>query len=428
MTTTLESQFLEQSIRLDDKKPSNLADLRSIGREAFKTQGLPDGRLEEWRVTPINSMRDIAFQSPPSTAPSASETHSGSDLWWSQALADIPTITTLNGLVTSSPEIASVHVDIDNEGTQAADSDAVVPGSIAELDETPFAALNTAFTQQVLHISAESAERTALHIAHTASPGDTTPHIHPRVVIHLKAHASLRIIESTRGLRDGAYLMNTVTEIVLEDGAQLEHIRIQDDATDAYSFGSIYVRQAANSNYESFALNMGASIGRNDFHVRMEGEGGSSKLNGLYTGRGNQLLDTHSIIHHCVPHCTSSELYKGVLDDKASGVFRGLIHVHPHASQTMAYQTSRALLLSDTAKAHTKPQLLIFNDDVKCSHGATIGALDQDALFFLQSRGISPAKARGLLTTAFSDEVFAELDFPALKSAITDHLRETYAE
>jgi Fe-S cluster assembly protein SufD len=429
MTTTLESQLLEQAVRLDGQKPSSLSALRAIGREEFKKQGLPTGRLEEWRVTPIDALRDIAFQSPsPDTPDATTGARADSGLWWNRALADIPTLTTLNGLATSIPEIASVGVDIYDDLPNAANSDSVVPGSVATLDESPFAALNTAFTQQVLHITAEHAERTELHIAHTVSPTDTTPHLHPRVVIHVKANASLRLIESTRSLQEGPYLINTVTEIVLDEGAQLEHIRIQDDATDAYSFGSIYVRQAANANYESFALNMGSAIGRNDFYVRMEGEGGASKLNGLYTGRDNQLLDTHSIIEHCVPHCTSSELYKGVLDDKARGVFRGLIHVHPHASQTLAYQTSRALLLSDTAKAHTKPQLLIFNDDVKCSHGATIGALDEDALFFLQSRGMTPAKARGVLTTAFSDEVFADLDFPVLKHAITDHLRESYAE
>ena len=434
MTQELEMRFIEQSHQLDTSATSPLSALRAEGLKSFREQGFPNSRMEEWRTTDINPIRNINLSYLQKIDSPQCDQQALTGAWWRAVLKDLPRVTSWNGHFAANskhPDVPCVDMRILTDNDQTPTTTGAVPGCIAELDEYPFAALNTAFLEQALCVTAAANDgetQPALHVAHCVSAKNGNPHVHPRLVIHVQPNASLRLIESTCGVADQPYLVNTVTEIVLEEGASLEHIRIQDDAPGAFSFGNIYVRQAANARYVSFALNMGAAIARNEFLVDLKGEHAECVLNGLYTGSRSQLLDTHSIIRHSVPHCTSSELYKGIMDGDSRGVFRGLIHVLPHAIKTSAYQTSRALLLSKTAKVHAKPQLLIFNDDVKCSHGATVGGLDPDAFFFLQSRGLSPSRARGILTAAFGGEPFRELDFSELTSALTDRLREQYAE
>jgi Fe-S cluster assembly protein SufD len=204
----------------------------------------------------------------------------------------------------------------------------------------------------------------------------------------------------------------------MAEGSWVEHSRIQRESESAFHIGFTQVSQSRDSHYRSFSLAMGGAIARHNLHTRLGAPNTEALLYGLYLGRGDQLIDTHTTIYHDQPNCRSWEVYKGVLDDRAHGVFNGKIFVQPEAQKTDAKQTNRALLLSDSASVDTKPQLEIFADDVKCTHGATIGNLDRLAGFYLQSRGVPEATARQILTYAFAAEVVNEITSEPVRTAL----------
>jgi Fe-S cluster assembly protein SufD len=217
------------------------------------------------------------------------------------------------------------------------------------------------------------------------------------------------VIESYVGLTEASYLTTAVTEAVIAPGAFLEHTKIQRESEQAYHVGTTHLHQDRESRSESFSVSFGAALCRNNLDMVLDGPDVNSQLFGMYMGRGRQELDNHTSILHAHPNCGTREVYKGILDDRSHGIFNGKIYVTPEAQKTDAKQTNRALLLSDTARIDTKPQLEIFADDVKCTHGATVGALDPLALFYLKSRGIGAAQARKVLTYAFAAEVLQEI-------------------
>jgi Fe-S cluster assembly protein SufD len=248
--------------------------------------------------------------------------------------------------------------------------------------------------------------------------GSPPPLSLPRVLVLAGAGSRAVVIERHHG--GGAYASLPVGEIGLERGADLTHVRVQRESTDAWHVATLAVRQEAASRFTQFSIALGARLARLDLGCLLAGEQASSRLLGLYLGNGTQLLDHHTEIDHAVPATRSREVYKGILDGRARGVFRGKVHVRPHAQKIDADQTSRSLLLGDDAIANAKPQLEIYANDVKCSHGATIGRLSGEALFYLRSRGIGPAEARALLTYAFASEIARELPTPELVREVED--------
>src|SRR5262249_47322082 len=202
------------------------------------------------------------------------------------------------------------------------------------------------------------------------------------------------IIESFVGLEEGLYFTNSVTEIVLGEGAAIDHYKVQRESKEAFHIATQQIHQGRASRFTSHSITLGGGLVRNDVNAMLDAEGCECTLNGLYLASGRQLVDNHTRIDHAKPHCASHELYKGILDGQAHGVFNGKIFVHQDAQKTDAKQTNKTLLLSDDAVINTKPQLEIFADDVKCTHGATVGQLDDNAIFYLRSRGIDAAAAR----------------------------------
>ena len=238
----------------------------------------------------------------------------------------------------------------------------------------------------------------------------------PRNLIVIEAAARASVVESYVTLAPGRrYFTNAVTEVVSGEGAWTEHTRIQRESESAYHIGLTHVEQAAGSHYRSFTLAMGGAIARHNLHVRLNAPRIETLLYGLYLTRGDQLVDNHTAIHHDHPDCNSWEVYKGVMAGESRAVFNGKVLVRPEAQKTDAKQTNRNLLLSDGARVHTKPQLEIFADDVKCTHGATIGQIDQTALFYLESRGINKALARRLLTYAFAADVLETIEVDEIR-------------
>jgi Fe-S cluster assembly protein SufD len=231
------------------------------------------------------------------------------------------------------------------------------------------------------------------------------------------------IVESYGGPAGATYFTNAVTEILLEEGAGLEHYRLQRESTNAYHVGTLAVRQGRATRFASHALSLGAALGRLDIRQAFAGEGGECALNGLFLGSDTQHTDTHTWIDHAAPHCTTRELYKGIVDDRARGVFVGRILVRPGAQKTDAVQTNKNLILSRDALVDSLPQLEILADDVKCKHGSTTGQLDPLALFYLQSRGIGEKAARALLTYAFASDVVQRVRVEAIRTRLTEILQ-----
>jgi len=267
----------------------------------------------------------------------------------------------------------------------------------------PFTALNTANAQDgaLLEIPDGTVVDGFIHLLFVGDGDEIWSH--PRNLIVVGRNAQVSIVETYVGR--GHYFTNTVTELVAKDGAVVDHTKIECESLDAFHVGTLQVHQERASSVISRCIAIGGALVRTEINVALAGEGASITLDGLFTLTGNQHADNHTVIDHLRPHCDSVELYKGILDQSARGIFDGKIIVRPDAQKTNSRQTNHNLLLSETAIVDSKPTLEIHNDDVKCNHGSTIGQLDEEAMFYLRSRGIGEAEARGLLIHAFASEI-----------------------
>jgi Fe-S cluster assembly protein SufD len=288
-----------------------------------------------------------------------------------------------------------------------------------------FAALNTAlFTSGLfLKIPLGVSVAAPIHLlfvgegANEAAP----PAAFPRVMIVAGENSSATIIESYASPGDDSiYLTNAIVDFSLADGARLQHYKIQRESLGAFHVAATRAELGPHSAYHTTTINFGAALSRHDIHVQMDHAGAECSVDGLYMVDNAQHTDTHSVIDHKQPHCTSRQLYKGVLDGKSHAVFNGKVFVRHGAQQTDAQQTNKNLLLSEDARVDTKPQLEIFADDVKCAHGAAVGRLSEDEVFYLESRGINPALARNMLTYGFAEEVIERIKIDSIKRELNE--------
>jgi Fe-S cluster assembly protein SufD len=283
-----------------------------------------------------------------------------------------------------------------------------------------FTALNAAlFSSGAFVLIRRGVEVAApIHLLFTSSiENGMTPASFPRVVVIAEENSSATIVESYTGDRE-AYFTDTVVSVVVADGARIEHYKVQSESAAAFHVASTFATAGRNASYESTNINLGALLSRHDIAVTFQHEGASCAVDGLYLIGGDQHSDTHSVIDHASAHCTSRQLYKGVLDGKSHAVFNGKVFVRHGAQQTDAQQTNKNLLLSGEARVDTKPQLEIFADDVKCTHGAAVGQLNDDELFYLESRGINPGLARNMLTYGFAEEVIEKIKIDSIKKEL----------
>ncbi len=250
------------------------------------------------------------------------------------------------------------------------------------------------------------------------------PAAFPRTLILAGRDSQATVVESYGGLPGSVYLTSVVSEVLLEDGARLDHYRLQRESEQAFHIASLGVRQGRDSFFANHAVELGGAIARCDIRAHLDAEGGECLLNGLFVAEAEQLLDTHTTVDHAKPHCTSRELYKGVLDGHSQGVFSGRGVVREGAQKSDAQQTNKNLLLSPKALVNSTPQLEILADDVKCNHGSTTGQIDPVALFYLRSRGIGEQASRSLLTYAFASDVISRFRVPAIRDELESFLRE----
>jgi Fe-S cluster assembly protein SufD len=295
-------------------------------------------------------------------------------------------------------------------------------GRRADFVARPFAALATALFEDgaVVEFAPGSSVATPVHLVFWTTPAAEPVAVFPRLLVVAGEDARATVVESYRG--GGGYLACPVTELVARAGAVLDHYKLQRESLDAFHLGLLHVEAGRSANVSSQTFSLGAAIARHDVQAVLAGEGAEVTLNGLYLVRGRQLADYHMRVDHARPHTTSHELFKGVLDERSRGVFNGRIHVHPQAQKTDAKQTSRNLLLSSEALVNANPQLEIFADDVKCTHGSTVGQLDREAVFYLRSRGIGLEAARSLLTYAFAADVVERTRVEPLRRSLQEFL------
>jgi Fe-S cluster assembly protein SufD len=423
MTDVLARQFETFSRNGGIASPEWLRLFRQRAFDRFHEVGFPSPKDEEWRFTPVAPIARTEFE----LGPAAQARVTLADLEpYAFGHLDWPRLVFVDGLYVADLSVPpnglgvtlrplSLAIAWDPEVVQRA------LGRHASIEATPFAALNAAFVREgaVVDVAAAAAPAHPVHLLFVTTTAAADVALHPRVLVRVGADARVQIIESYVTLAPGTrYLTNAVTEMAVGPNAWVEHTRIQRESEGAYHVGFTQVDQDGESHYRSFALAMGGALARHNLHARLGAPNAESLLYGLYLAHDEQLIDNHTAIHHDQPNCRSWEVYKGVLDDRAHGVFNGKIFVKPDAQRTDAKQTNRALLLSDEASVDTKPQLEIFADDVKCTHGAAVGQIDEQAYFYVQSRGVARSAARRLLTYAFAAEVVHEVASEPVRAAL----------
>ncbi|TVQ76469.1 MAG: Fe-S cluster assembly protein SufD [Flavobacteriales bacterium] len=292
-------------------------------------------------------------------------------------------------------------------------------GSIGR-NEDNFTALNTSFAREgaFIHVPDGRAVEKPIEIIFLTTNNENNTFSQPRNLVVVGRNASCCVVERHQSLGEQASVSNSVTEIFADEGAQVTYHKIQNDGENASLIDSTTVKQKKDSTVTIHTFSFGGKVTRNNLEFDLEEPGATANLYGISILNNRQLVDNHTVVNHIAPHCQSNELYKGIYDDNARGVFNGKVHVYPHAQKTNAFQENNNLLLADTASVDTKPQLEIYADDVKCSHGCTIGQLDEDALFYLRQRGIPFKEAQALLMFAFTTDALQNLGIPELKNKL----------
>ena len=400
-------------------------DLRDKAAARFTALGFPTVRDEEWRFTNVASIAATEFQPASAVALSAADLES---LPYSSAAFRITIVNGRFSAETSKLLNLPRGVRAGSLAAAATEHADVVPryyGQLADYQSRAFVALNTALATDgaYLYIPEGTVLEQPVEILFvTAGDSSAVEMASARVLIVAGERSQVRIVETYAALRNGTYFTNGVTEIFAAEGAIVDHYKVQQESLDAYHIATMQVNAQRGATVSSHSFSLGGRLVRNDANAVLDGEGAEVTLNGLYLADGERLVDNHTAIDHAKAHCPSHEIYKGILGGKARAIFNGKIIVRQDAQKTDAKQTNRALLLSDEASINTKPQLEIFADDVKCTHGAAIGQLDEDAIFYLRARGLTYFEARDLLIHAFAGEIIDRVQIDDLKRALEAEL------
>ena len=403
--------------------PAALTILRAKGAEQVRSLSLPTSRDEEWRFTDLAPLLRLTF-SADVAAPKLGLADIKS---WLLPEAAASRLVFVNGVFAADLSAHTLPAGVKLCTLTEALADPALAERIAKelgeqngKDQNVFSALNDALCIDgaLLFIERNQILAAPLHLLFINVPQATAHVAASRCFVIAERSSQAIVIEDYVSLGDGAYLNSAVSEFVLGEGAQITHAKLQREAAGAFHIASTDATLARDAQYLFAALTLGARLSRHDVRVRLAGEGAHCTVNGLNLLSGRQLGDTHSLIDHAMPHCTSAQLHKCIVDDNAHAVFNGKVRVRHDAQKTDSKQSSRNLLLSEKARVDTKPELQIDADDVKCAHGATVGQLDMDEVFYLQSRGLSQSAARSLLTFAFAAEIIDQLPVASLHNSL----------
>ena len=418
-----ESSLAHLAREVPAKGPLWLRRLRKSALERFRDLGFPTSRDEEWKQTSVAPISEAEFvhgtPDPRSVSPADFRSLPLADLGYPRLvlvngiyaehlseLDDLPPevrVESMARALLSRPEVLEPHL-----------------GRLAAFEDQSFVALNSGCIEDgiLVTLPPKLDLEVPIHLIYLTEANGKIVATHPRTLVTVGDHTRASLVETYLG-RDGqVYLTNAVTEVVLGENATLDHSRVQWESDGAFHMGTSRSLQARHSRYVNHNISFGATLARHEIGSIMNGEGSETDLNGLYLARGTQHVDNHTVLDHAKPHCPSHELYKGILAESARAVFHGQIIVREGAQKTDAKQSNKNLLLSDDALVHTRPQLEIYADDVKCTHGATIGQLDKEALFYLRTRGVALRDARALLVRGFAGEVLGRIGSGPLRERL----------
>jgi len=414
--------FREFEGRQAKSAPAWLNELRSEGMRAFAELGFPTTRIEDWKYTNVGPIVGVRFQPAP---------HELNDKVKKQvkdlpyAGLDCTRLVFVNGHY--AEELSSVQelpkgakVTSLAKAFQQEDAMTAHLARYASHEIHPFVAINTAFMEDgaFIEISKGTVLEKPIEILYVSTGGGEPWVAHPRNLIVAAQGSQATVVETYVSLSGDVYFNNAVTEIVAEENAHVDYVKLQSESEEAFHVATVLAYAARNGAVQTNSIQFGARLGREEVTTVLDGEGAEGFLYGLYVTNGQQLIDNHSTIDHAQPHCSSREFYKGILDGKSTGVFNGKILVRKDAQKTDSKQSDKNLLLSESATINTKPQLEIFADDVKCTHGATVGQIDPESIFYLRSRGIGLEEARNLLIVAFANEIIDHVKFEPLREQL----------
>lgn len=422
MSDTAVKHYIDELHRLQESLPGDkLSLIREAAMGQFQARGFPTTRQENWKYTDVKPIARSAFgiaEEKPAAGYekqlelarlSGLESHelvfiNGRFSVEHSRLQDLP-----QGVVLEDMSSAL------NNHSKLVDS--IMSNTTLNEQSNPFNILNTAFIHDgvLIHVPDDCSIDKPINLIYLSGYSDNEFSAHPRNLIFLGNGASLTVIENYVGAKDSQYFINTVTDAVLASNAALTHYKLQQESVESYHIGNFNIYQDRDSQVNSHSISLGGSLVRNDIKVQLDAEGAGVLLNGLYMANGKQHIDNHTLINHLQPHTNSEEHYRGVLNDRGRGVFNGKVVVHKDAQKTDAAQSNANLLLSDQAEIDTKPELEIYADDVKCSHGSTVGQLDKDMMFYLRSRAIDETTAKSILTFAFAEEVIKRIEIEQIR-------------
>lgn len=422
MTVTANDRYLENLLQgqsqLSASPLEKLNQLRSSAVNRVNVLKFPTKNDEEWRFTDISPLTKVSFR------PARMALLQSSDVEQFYLTETVTRLVFIDGIY--SPHLSTqISETSKNSGvvisslTAASSEDLATVESYlgyhTELQDNVFAALNTAFLHEgaLIIVPRNISVEIPVHLLFIATQKEVSSH--PRCLLVAQSGSTVTVIEDYVTLQEDTYITNTVAEFVLADNAHVNHVRIQRDSKEAFHMANCSVSLARESCYQSVSVAFGARISRYNLNVLLKDEGAECSADGLALISNRQLADTHACIDHIKPHCTSRQLHKCIIDDAAHAVFNGKIIVRPGAQLTNSTQSNRNLLLTSKARIDTKPQLEIFADDVKCTHGATVGQLDKEEIFYLKSRGLSEITARNLLTYAFGAEIIERIPIASLR-------------
>ena len=372
----------------------------------FKKLGIPTSKQEFWKFTNPSIVKDSEFTL-------------GLSKDYDDENYDIIVI---NG------KLAKKNDNIKINNIQESLAEKKISNEIFGKTNNPFINLNNAFSNEGCVVSFKSNIERDVSILNVIDNTTSNQITHPRIIVNVGKNSNISIFEEIRFLGDKENLVNSVTNFILDEGSKVEHVLVDDYSENTYQISNVLVKQKRDSNFSSYNYSNGKKLVRKDFIIELKERGAHCDLRGVYLADQKNHIDHHTIIEHEDEHCTSNELYKGILSGKSTAVFNGRIHVHKAAQKTDAIQSNQNLLLSDDAVIHTKPELEIYADDVKCTHGATIGRLDEKGIFYLRARGIKREEAQKMMMRAYIGEVLGGMKNSKAKEALLEKIIENIPE
>ncbi len=419
---------------VNEQKEHSLRNLRNDAMRIFEELGVPTKKDEEWRFTDLQPLFDKPFRLILPQGVSFPDKRELCSFLYQNFNG--PQFVFVDGVFSAE---LSTAIDRETFGIVLTSLSGHIREDVRALHElgeektiraNAFAALNTAFATDgmVIRVPDNVVIEAPVNILYISSRNARGTAHSVRNMIKIGKHAQARIIETYLSLAETDHFTNTMTTIDIAAGGRLIHNKIQNESVQAFHIGNLFVRQNQNSRFVSNNIAFGGKLVRNNITVTLQGQGADTHLYGLYLGNRQQHIDNNTLIDHAVSECTSNELYQGILSDKATAVFSGKILVRPDAQKTDAVQNNRCLLLSDDARINTKPQLEIYADDVKCTHGATVGQLDEEAIFYLRSRGISQQRAKNLMIYAFAEHIIEQMKVASVREFVDAILLKRFKE